>query len=137
MARLGQGQSHTYTLRGTGGPVTLTLSWYDYPAHVNAAKQLVNDLDLSVVVKQNAVVKARLSGNGAASGDSVNTVERIEIPALKKGAVLTIKVTAKTIFAKAPSQPYALVALGRFTGALRSQNALPGTLPVRKRMKKR
>ena len=48
MANLTTGQSHQYCLKGTGGPLTVTLVWHDYPASLSAAKALVNDLDLTV-----------------------------------------------------------------------------------------
>ncbi len=47
-ANLSTGESHQYCVRSTGGPLTVTLAWHDYPASVSAAKALVNDLDLSI-----------------------------------------------------------------------------------------
>lgn len=42
------GEAHQYCLRATGGPLTVTLVWHDYPAAPSAARALVNDLDLTV-----------------------------------------------------------------------------------------
>ena len=47
-ATLATGQAHQYCVHGTGGPLTVTLVWHDYPAAASAARALVNDLDLSV-----------------------------------------------------------------------------------------
>ena len=48
MANLSTGQTHQYCVKGTGGPLTVTLVWHDYPATLSASKALVNDLDLTV-----------------------------------------------------------------------------------------
>lgn len=47
-APIKDGESHLYCVAATGGPLTVTLVWHDYPASTSAAKALVNDLDLSV-----------------------------------------------------------------------------------------
>lgn len=47
-APIKDGESHLYCVAATGGPITVTLVWHDYPASTSAAKALVNDLDLSV-----------------------------------------------------------------------------------------
>ena len=48
LATLTQGKSHQYCVYATGGPLRITLAWYDYPADTNAASVLVNNLDLQV-----------------------------------------------------------------------------------------
>lgn len=45
-ATLAQGESHQYCVYATGGPLRITLVWYDPPADPNAASVLVNNLDL-------------------------------------------------------------------------------------------
>jgi len=47
-AALRTGEAHQYCLTATGGPLTVTLVWHDYPAAPSAARALVNDLDLAV-----------------------------------------------------------------------------------------
>ena len=48
LATLTQGMSHQYCVYATGGPLRITLAWFDYPADTNAASVLVNNLDLQV-----------------------------------------------------------------------------------------
>lgn len=48
MANMTTGGSHQYCVNGTGGPLSVTLVWHDYPAALAAATTLVNDLDLTV-----------------------------------------------------------------------------------------
>lgn len=50
-------QRDTYCVRGTGGPVRVTLVWWDPPASPSAAKALVNDLDLTVRTEDGLVLK--------------------------------------------------------------------------------
>lgn len=42
------GQKHTYCVTSTGGPLSVTVAWTDYPANPNQRKALVNDIDLVV-----------------------------------------------------------------------------------------
>jgi hypothetical protein len=47
MAPLSQGESHRYCITASGGPLSITLVWYDYPGSPAAGgSMLVNDLDL-------------------------------------------------------------------------------------------
>ncbi len=48
LASLAQGQSHQYCIYATGGPLRVTLVWYDWPGDPNAGSVLVNNLDLQV-----------------------------------------------------------------------------------------
>lgn len=48
MANITDGESHSYCVNATGGSLTVTLVWHDYPAALSASKALVNDLDLTV-----------------------------------------------------------------------------------------
>lgn len=50
MVPIQEGEVHSYTLTSTGGPLTATLVWFDYPADVNAHASIVNDLDLRVTL---------------------------------------------------------------------------------------
>ena len=73
-AELREGDSHSYCLQASGGgPLVVTLVWYDYPSAPNAALLLVNDLDLSVRAAGLAGLEMR--GNGWE--DDINTVERV------------------------------------------------------------
>lgn len=56
------------------GPVIATLVWYDYPASAAAAKALVNDLDLAVVMEGSG---ASFLGNGGSTPDRLNSVEKV------------------------------------------------------------
>lgn len=47
-AKMITGQSDQYCIRSTGGVLSVTLVWHDYPASPGAARALVNDLDLTV-----------------------------------------------------------------------------------------
>lgn len=69
------GVTHKYCVNSTGGPLAITLAWYDPPADASAAKQLVNDLDLTVYA--NAVSGYAARGNGGTAPDRLNNVERV------------------------------------------------------------
>jgi hypothetical protein len=47
MASLGQGDAHKYCVTASGGPLGVTLAWYDAPGSpASGGAVLVNDLDL-------------------------------------------------------------------------------------------
>jgi hypothetical protein len=47
MAELSQGSSHKYCVTASGGPLSVTLAWYDYPGSpASGGAVLVNNLDL-------------------------------------------------------------------------------------------
>lgn len=118
------GQQHTYCVRATGGPLRVTLVWWDYPSMPFADTAIVNDLDLTVTDSQGEVQL----GNGGATPDRLNTVEQTIMNDMPTG-VATITVEAHTTFAKAGAQPYALVVHGFFEGDLDSP-ANPGADPA-------
>lgn len=68
------GTARKFCVSALPGSVTVTLAWHDYPGSPAASRALVNDLDLSVTVSGTG--QTRL-GNGAASADRVNNVERV------------------------------------------------------------
>ncbi|KAK9815878.1 hypothetical protein WJX72_011193 [[Myrmecia] bisecta] len=122
MANLTTGQTHSYCIKSTGGPLTVTLVWHDYPASTSAATALVNDLDLTV--RAASLNGLPFLGNGGAEGGSVsadrlNNVEQVAISYLPAGQV-AIEVSAHQVFAAEGPQPYALVVLGQFEGTLAS-----------------
>ncbi|KXZ46202.1 hypothetical protein GPECTOR_46g271 [Gonium pectorale] len=94
------------------GPVTVVLTWYDYPADINSDKQLVNDLDLIVrystagVTSEGRVVLGN-NAEGAASPapDRVDTVERVVLSAPPAGAAINVTVRAARIASSLLSVP--------------------------------
>jgi hypothetical protein len=47
LAPLAQGETHRYCITATGGPLSITLNWYDYPGSPSSGgSALVNNLDL-------------------------------------------------------------------------------------------
>jgi hypothetical protein len=47
LAPIAQGETHRYCITATGGPVSITLAWYDYPGSPSSGgSALVNNLDL-------------------------------------------------------------------------------------------
>lgn len=91
-------------------PLRVTLAWSDYPAALQAAKQLVNDLDLTVTGPDGNVYL----GNGAV--DRTNNVEGVDIASPAPGSY---KVTV--IGANVPQGPqrFALA----LSGAVRLESA--------------
>lgn len=65
--------SHTYCVRASGGPVSVTLAWADYPCDSAAAVCLINDLDLTV--RAAGLAGYTLYGNG--QPDHLNNVEQV------------------------------------------------------------
>jgi hypothetical protein len=121
------GEVHVYCLgAGTGGAVGVTLAWTDPPASPAAARSLVNDLDLVVVVVRvaagGAAASTRVLGNGgsrndSALPDSVNNVESVRLPP-GPAARLEVQVRAAAVQAQFGPQPYALIVVGDFEGDL-------------------
>lgn len=113
------GASLSFKLKTAGAsaatPLRVTLVWYDYPADPAAGRTLVNDLDLTVVLK-NKKTAASYVGNGQV--DRLNTVERVTIDKPLPKASLTITVSAHRIYSKVAGQPFALVVTGNFIGTL-------------------
>ncbi|MCL6648838.1 MAG: S8 family serine peptidase [Chloroflexi bacterium] len=66
---LATGESATFTVTAASGAFRATLAWTDYPSELNAARNLVNDLDLEVALPDGTT----RFGNGDAypSGNSV------------------------------------------------------------------
>ncbi|KAK9839424.1 hypothetical protein WJX81_001331 [Elliptochloris bilobata] len=121
-ATLTTGQAHQYCVHATGGPLTVTLVWHDYPASPSAAKALVNDLDL--FVRAAGLNGFPMLGNGGGLGgdlspDRTNNVEQVAVTYLPPGDV-AIEVWAERVLATQGPQPYALVVIGRFNGTLQS-----------------
>lgn len=77
------GANKRFCLRGNPGTTTITVAWHDYPGTPTAAKALINDLDLTVVV--GGSLNAPFLGNGAA--DRVNNVERVRSNSIMHGII--------------------------------------------------
>jgi hypothetical protein len=112
------------TIISNAKPVRITLVWTDPPPTPGSVQILVNDLD----------VIAKLDGsdnlyypNGLTSRDTLNNVERIEIPAsdLQAGQVYIIQVYGKSLSSFYPVQNFSLVVSGVF-----SNEALNSSDPV-------
>lgn len=107
------GQSQTYTVTAKQGePLRVTLVWTDYPASANAAKALVNDLDLTLTSPSGKTYYGNdFSNRGTA--DRANNVENVFI-ANPEAGTWTITVNAYSV----PQGPqnYSLVYSGATRG---------------------
>ena len=114
----GQTRSYPGTVPDPTKPVHVTLAWTDVPGNTSAAKELVNNLDLTVTTGTNLykgnVFNGAYSTNGGVA-DGTNNVESVFLPA-GKATNFTVTVTAAQISADAitnngslPEQDYALV----------------------------
>jgi hypothetical protein len=114
----GQTRSYPGTVPDPTKPFRVTLAWTDVPGSTSAAKELVNNLDLTVAAGTNLykgnVFNGAFSTNGGAA-DGTNNVESVFLPA---GAAtnFTVTISAAQISADAitnngnlPEQDYALV----------------------------
>ena len=106
---LATGQTNTFTFTVSSGSTNkfiLTLAYADYWATAGSAKQLINDLDLTVIKPGGTTNFA----NGRTSVDATNNVEMIEFAADEAGTY-TVRVSARTVPSGSP-QAYALVVRG-------------------------
>ncbi|GLC68954.1 hypothetical protein PLESTF_000762600 [Pleodorina starrii] len=111
------------------GPVTIVMSYYDYPGDQLANVVTVNNLDLVVELQAPGGWVKRVLGNTdenavAAKPDRVNTVERVLLTALPENTTIRIIVNATTLPSAAldPTTPqrWAVAAVGHFSGSLKS-----------------
>eukprot|EP00951_Prasinocladus_malaysianus_P035124 scaffold359410_cov39-Prasinocladus_malaysianus.AAC.1 len=86
----------------------VVLVWHDPPGDIAAAKNLVNDLDVSV--RSAGLGGASLLGNG--DRDDTNNVEMLHITDVPYG---TVAITVSGYNVPQGPQPYALVVLGQFS----------------------
>ena len=103
-------RNYTYEVSSSAFPLVAALAWFDPPADLLSAAQLLHDLDLELVSPDGA---ATYAGNAPAAGgarDAANTVERVVVDAPALGA-WTVKVRAHHL-SEAPSQAYSLVLHG-------------------------
>ena len=91
------------------GTYVLTLVWQDYPGSSGGAKNLVNDLDLTVTSPSGTVYYP----NNLSGLDHTNNVEFIEFTATETGSY-AVKVNGYSVSKTSPNggQPFALVMRG-------------------------
>lgn len=103
----GQTNTFTYTVAaGSTNKYVVVLAYADYWGTIGSGKQLVNDLDLTVIKPGGTTNYA----NGRTSKDATNNVEMVELAADEAGTY-TVVVAARTVPSGSP-QPYALVVRG-------------------------
>jgi|GEM_PF-952007 hypothetical protein len=106
---LATGQTNVFTYSVAAGSTNkfiATLAYADYWGTIGSGKQLVNDLDLTVIKPGGTTNFA----NGRTSKDATNNVELVEFAADEAGTYVVV-VAARTVPSGSP-QPYALVVRG-------------------------
>lgn len=127
------GQKHVYCVKSTGGPLSITVAWTDYPGNPSSRKSLTNNIDL--VVKAEGYNGVPMLGNGgdiddSSRADDVNNVEQVRFDYLTEGRV-SIEVIGSEIYSnQLGPQPYALVINGNFEGTLIPPNGDQEECPV-------
>jgi len=99
----GDFRDYQYTVTDNSIPLKVTLVWTDYPGSVNAAKELVNDLDLIVISPSGATYPF------LGVCDHTNNVEQVTIAKPELGAYL-VRVSGYNV--PMGPQDYALVVSG-------------------------
>ncbi|HAL92235.1 MAG TPA: hypothetical protein DCM68_04335, partial [Verrucomicrobia bacterium] len=123
---LGTGQTNTFTYvvqTGSTNKFILTMVYADYWGTAGSGKQLVNDLDLTVVKPSGTTNYA----NGRTSEDATNNVEMIEFAADEAGTY-TVRVAGRNV-PSGGTQSYALVVRGPKYNASASSRAGMGAIP--------
>ncbi|MBI2843133.1 MAG: S8 family serine peptidase [Armatimonadetes bacterium] len=122
----GQTVEYSYSILEGSAPFRATLVWSDPPGSPLAAKQLVNDLNLTVVGPDGSIYL----GNGTA--DDTNNLEGVDIAAPTPGD-FTVRITAGNV--PIGPQPFALVVSGAIPAShisgivrLASGRPVPGAL---------
>lgn len=107
-------------------PLKVTISWMDPPNVVSAAKQLLNDIDLTVVSPSNAV----FYGNKNPNSDTANNAEMVLISNPSIG-VYTVTITAKS-FPSTANQKVSVVitSIGSVADATKSPTSQPTLKPT-------
>ncbi|MEO0293142.1 MAG: S8 family serine peptidase [candidate division WOR-3 bacterium] len=109
---------HTVTVENPSEPLKFVLAWSDYPANPLVNPTLVNDLDLTVIAPNDEEYKGNVfSGGYSQTGgdfDRRNNVEVVWLPNPTQTGTYKIKV--KGYNCPNGSIPYAIAAVGGFTG---------------------
>jgi hypothetical protein len=137
-AGLKTGGLHTHNLTVTGtAPLTVTLTWHDFPALVNANPAWVNQLRLEVVAPNGDVWTQKLPAGGGLTSpnpfqdtttsnyDDINNVHRIVLPTPVAGAY-QVRVRGIQV-AQGGAQPYALAATGNLNVSVEADYMLTAT----------
>lgn len=124
---LATGQTNTFTYpvgTATTNRFVITMAYTDYFPAIGAGRQLVNDLDLTVIKPSGATVFA----NGGDGLDSTNNVETVEFTPDEIGDY-TVRVHARTV-PQGSTQPYSLVVVAPLTAApvITSASTASGTI---------
>ncbi len=99
----GEYREYQYTVANSTVPLKATLVWTDYPGAVHAAKELVNDLDLTITTPNGTTFPT------IGSADRVNNVEQVKIPNPQPG---TYKIRVSGYNVPMGPQDYSLVVSG-------------------------
>lgn len=102
---LGESRTYTYTVVGASAPLSVTLTWTDYPSSLAAAVNLVNNLDLTLRDPNGVVYYP----NSLAGADGRNNLESIFIAAPVSGTY-ELRVVGTNV--PMGPQPFALVVQG-------------------------
>lgn len=95
------GEEKSFTMTSSGGKLLVNLVYTDAPASANAAKALVNDLDLKITLPNGQVVSPQ---------DRVNNQELVELAQVPAGTVM-ITVRGQSVpQGKSGRLPYAVIA---------------------------
>ncbi|HEX8682241.1 MAG TPA: S8 family serine peptidase [Ardenticatenaceae bacterium] len=122
--------SYQYTVGTNGTPFKVTLVWSDYASTEAAAKNLVNDLDLTVTAPNGTVYRGNVFAGGwtqtGGTADRVNNVENVFVQSAGTGT-WTVRVSGYNV----PSgpQPFALVVDGA-SGVSTEPTPVPTNTPV-------
>jgi len=117
----GQSRQYQFYVIDSTLPLAVTLVWTDPPGSPLAAKELVNDLHLSVLRPDGITLH---KGNGGLYSDTVNNVESVDISSPPTG-VYTVTITGYNV-PQGP-QPFALVVSGKLPGGYVSGTARTAT----------
>lgn len=92
--RTGERATYIYQANASQQPAKFTLVWSDYPAAVEAAVQLVNDLDLEVIAPNGEIYRGNVFSAGwsttGGSPDRINNVECVYLPSTQAGTYQVI-----------------------------------------------
>ncbi|WP_298820029.1 S8 family serine peptidase [Chloroflexus sp.] len=106
------GETKTYSLTHSGGPLKCTLAWDDVPATISASSTLINNLDLALVAPDSTTYqpwvldKTSPAAPATTGTNNVDTIEQVVIADAISGT-WTVQVSGTSV-PQAP-QTYALV----------------------------
>ena len=107
--------TYTYSIGTAGSALKVTLAWSDYPSTTSAARNLVNDLDLTVTAPDGTRYLGNVFAGGwsqaAGAADRTNNLENVYIQAAGNG---TWTVEVRGFNVPNGPQPFALIVDGEF-----------------------